>query len=35
MRLGEPDTVENKVFCPNVGQVLAVAVEGAPSAKSW
>ena len=24
----EPGTVENKVFCPGVGQVLAVAVEG-------
>jgi hypothetical protein len=24
----EPNHVENKVFCPNVGQVLAVAVQG-------
>jgi hypothetical protein len=24
----EPEVVENKVFCPNVGQVLAVTVEG-------
>ena len=24
----EPNDVENKVFCPNVGQVLAVTVKG-------